>query len=142
MIFKQIKDDYIVRLNEGELLVKNLLDLVNQNEVKGAWISGLGAAKWAEIGFYDLPNKKYEWSKINRPLEILSLQGNIAWVNNELIIHIHGSFSDDKMQTLGGHVKELEVGGTCEIIINTLNSSELLRLRDDDTGLNLLNLEN
>jgi len=132
----------MVRLDKGERLIESLIKLVKQNEINGAWLNGLGAVKWAELGFYDLPNKKYEWSKINRPLEILSLEGNIAWINNEPIIHIHGSFSDDKMQTLGGHVKELEVGGTCEIIINTLNSSELLRLHDEDTGLNLLNLEN
>ena len=142
MTIKQINDGYIIRLDKGELLVENLLKLAKQSEINGAWLNGLGAAKWAEIGFYDLPNKKYEWSKINRPLEILSLQGNIAWDNNEPIIHIHGTFSDRDMKTYGGHVKELEAGGTCEILINTLNGSELLRQRDDATGLNLLNLEN
>lgn len=141
MTFKQITDGYIVRLNKGELLVENLLKLAKQNEINGAWVNGLGAAKWVEIGFYDLPNKKYNWLKINQPLEILSLQGNIAWDNNEPIIHIHGSFSDRDMKTYGGHVKELEVGGTCEIIIDALNGSELLRLRDENTGLKLLNLE-
>lgn len=141
MTIKQINSGYIVRLDKGELLVENLEKLVRQNEINGAWLNGLGAAKWVELGFYDLPNKKYKWSKIFKPLEILNLQGNIAWVNNQLIVHLHGSFSDIKMQVIGGHIKELEVGGTCEITLNILGESKLARFYDKGTGLKLLNLE-
>lgn len=131
----------LIRLNKGDLLIDTLVKLAKQHNINGAWINGLGAAKWVEVGFYDLPNKKYNWSKINQPLEIVSLQGNIAWEDNVPIIHIHGTFSDHDMKTYGGHVKELEVGGTCEITLSILSDSKLLRYHDENTGLKLLSLE-
>lgn len=130
----------IICLSKGDLLIKSLIEEVKKQNISGAWINGLGAAEWAEIGFYDLPNKKYNWSKINQPLEILSLQGNIAWKDGEPVIHIHGVFSDDKMNTIGGHVKELEVAGSCEIFIILIGDTRIERGYDEDTGLNLLDI--
>ena len=130
----------VLRLNRGDLLVKSLIDYAKEYKLTSAWINGLGAAKWTEIGFYELENKKYTWKKINKPLEILSLQGNIAWNNAEPVIHIHGVFSDDTMGAFGGHVKELEVAGTCEIKITMLEEQKIKREYDEETGLNLLNI--
>ena len=130
----------VLRLNRGDLLVKSLIDYAKEHKLTSAWINGLGAAKWTEIGFYELENKKYTWKKINKPLEILSLQGNIAWNNAEPVIHIHGVFSDDTMGAFGGHVKELEVAGTCEIKITMLEEQKIKREYDEETGLNLLNI--
>ena len=130
----------VLRLNRGDLLVKSLIDYAKEYKLTSAWINGLGAAKWTEIGFYELENKKYTWKKINKPLEILSLQGNISWNNAEPVIHIHGVFSDDTMGAFGGHVKELEVAGTCEIKITMLEEQKIKREYDEETGLNLLNI--
>lgn len=132
--------NWLVRLEKGELLVESLAKLFKEQKLPSCWVSGLGGAVWAELGFYHLDKKEYEWKKLAQPLEILSLQGNVAWDGEEPVFHIHGSFSDDKMQALGGHVKELEVAGTCEILLHKWYANNLTRSRDENIGLNLLDL--
>jgi len=131
-----IDDTYIViRFDKGDLLIKNLTELVKSEDIRGAWLSGLGAAQWVELGFYSLEQKAYQLQKFDKLLEITSLQGNISWHQNEPVAHIHGTFADDEMRAFGGHVKELSVGGTCEVILNRLPiGTRLMRKKDDSTG--------
>lgn len=140
MTYKFDSFNWLVRLEKGELLVEVLTQLVKDQKIKGAWLSGLGAAEWAELGFYDLPTKQYNWQKLSQPLEILSLQGNVAREDDMPVLHIHGTFSDQNMQAIGGHVKELEVAGTCEILLHRWYHESLNRSQDPDTGLKLLDL--
>lgn len=132
--------NWLVRLEKGELLVENLMKLVKQENIRGAWISGLGGAERVELGFYDLPSKTYNWQKFDKLLEITSLQGNVAWDSEEPVLHVHGTFSDENMRAFGGHVKELEVAGTCEILLHRWYEQGLSRSQDDKTGLKLLDL--
>lgn len=133
--------NWLVRLKKGELLVENLTKLVRDEQIQGAWISGLGGALWAELGYYDLEDKKYYWQKRDDLPEITSLQGNVAWKDGEPVLHIHGSFSDTNLQGVGGHVKELMVGGTCEILLHRwYEEPGLTRSVDKETGLTLLDV--
>lgn len=140
MTYKFDGFNWLVRLEKGELLVENLTKLVKQEKVSGAWISGVGGAQWAELGFYDLSTKQYRWKKLAQLLEITSLQGSVAWKGDDPVLHIHGTFSDEDMQALGGHVKELEVAGTCEILLHRWYADRLERAEDPETGLKLLEL--
>lgn len=133
--------NYVVRLDKGEKLVESLEKYFSGNKIaESYWISGLGAAVWAELGFYDLEKQEYMLKKIVEPLEITALTGNIAWDGDKVILHIHGSFSDKNMKALGGHVKELEVAGTCEMMLHKWYQGRLGRKHDDSVGLNLLDL--
>jgi hypothetical protein len=140
MKFKFDGYNWLVRLEKGEPLVASLVKLVKQEGVSGAWISGLGAAQSAELGFYDLDTKQYHWKKFDQLMEITSLQGNVAWNGEEPAVHMHGTFSDSNMQAFGGHVKELIVGGTCEVLLHRWYEGKLNRSEDPETGLKLLDL--
>ncbi len=140
MTFKFDGYNWLVRLEKGELLVQSLIDFVRTQNLNGAWLVGIGGALWVDLGFYDLATKKYSQKKIDEPLEILSLQGNLAWENDNPVLHIHGSFSDSKMKAIGGHVRELAVAGTCEILLHRWYYGKLTRSQDADTGLKLLDL--
>ena len=131
--------NWLVTLEIGEKLIENLTNLVKSEDIQGAWISGLGAANSAEIGFYDLESKEYKWKNLDQTLEITSLQGNIAWDKEEPVIHLHGTFSDQNMQTFGGHIREIEAAGTVEIFIHKWYGQKLTRQVDQKTGLKLLN---
>ncbi len=134
--------NYVVRLEKGELLMQSLTKLVADKQIAGAWISGLGAALWAELGYYDLEAQEYIWKLIDKTVEITGLHGNVAWLDNEPKLHIHGSFSDRDMRALGGHVKELAVGGTAEIFLHLLQAEQKLeRAQDKKIGLPLLQLQ-
>lgn len=140
MIYKFDGYNWLIRLKKGELLMENLIRFVQKEKPKGGWLSGIGGATWAEVAFYDLQAKGYEWKRFDKSLEITSLQGNIAWDGKEPVVHVHGTFSDTNMQSIGGHIKELEVGGTCEIFLHNWFQDKLTRLQDDETGLKLLDL--
>lgn len=133
-------DTWLVRLEKGELLIEVLTGLVKTQGIEAAWVNGLGGALWVELGFYDLESKQYHWQKLNQPLEITGLQGNVAWSGAEPVLHIHGSFSDSAMKAYGGHVKELAVAGTCEVRLQRWQKGRFTRLHDDEVGLQLLDI--
>jgi uncharacterized protein len=133
--------NWLVRFDRGEKLVEGLTAIVKKEKIKGAWVSGLGAAESAVLGYYNLETKAYEWKQLDQLLEITSLQGNVAWEGGVPVLHIHGTFSNHDLQALGGHVKELVVGGTCEVLLHRWYEEEgLRRSQDETTGLKLLQL--
>lgn len=132
--------NYLARLSKGELLSESLSEFADKQKIKGGWISGVGGAAWAEVGFYNLDTRQYAWQKLDQLLEIVSLSGSLAWRNGQPSLHLHGAFAGHNMQTYGGHVKELEVGGTCEIFIHVWNTGPLSRSLSEETGLKLLDL--
>lgn len=132
--------NWIVRVEKGELLVERLSKLVRDEQIQGAWISALGAASWAELGYYDLENKQYVWKRVDQLMEITTIQGNVSWAGENPVIHMHGSFSDKDMRVFGGHVKELQAGGTVEVLLHHWYKDKLSRTEDEQTGLKLLDL--
>jgi uncharacterized protein len=136
---KQITDSSssLLVLQRGEELHEALLAYARDTSLTSAWISGLGGASGATLGFYDIETKSFEWKEIDEPLEIVSLTGNLSLVDGEPFWHIHGAFSGRDFQTVSGHIKSLRVGLTCELHITSLGLS-LHRDFDDTTGLKLL----
>lgn len=133
------EQNYTLRLDRGELVVENLLGFVKDQNIKGGWVTGLGGLAWAELGFYDLNTEEYSWTKLEEPLELTNLTGNVAWKDGEPALHLHATVSDFSLHARGGHLKEAETAGTVEIFI-TRNETGFERSHDDNTGLNLLNL--
>lgn len=131
--------NYAVRLERGERLVTAIEQFVVAAKIEGAWLSGLGAASEIELGFYNLGSKAYKWRTYAQMMEVVSLTGNIAFEESEkIIIHLHGVFADDEYQVVGGHVRDLVVGGTLELFVHR-SYQLLLRRHDETTGLELFN---
>ncbi len=132
--------NWLLRLEKGELFADTLSNYVTDQNIRGAWLQGLGAAMWAEVGYYDLDQKAYQWKRLEGPLEITGLQGNVAWQGDKPVLHVHATFSDKSMLAFGGHLKDMEIAGTCEVFLHRWYGDELSRSLDDTTGLNLLDL--
>jgi hypothetical protein len=124
-------------LKRGEELQTVLAAYARETGLTSAWLTGLGGAGTATLGYYSLETKSYQWQEVTGPLEILSLTGNLSLVEGKPFWHIHGSFSDTRLQAIGGHVKELTVGPTCELLITPL-ALPLTRTPDDETGMKLI----
>lgn len=139
MVSKQIGSEYILRFDKGELLIETLLKFVKGHSVRSAWVQGIGAAVWAEVGYYNLQVKKYKFNKIEKLLEIGSLIGNITWLDGQPMTHLHIVLGDEKQQAYVGHLKELAVGGTCEVYLSTFDQA-INRRHDPATRLNLLDI--
>jgi predicted DNA-binding protein with PD1-like motif len=131
---------YVIRLDRGERLLEQLETFCKETALHGASVSGVGGATQVELGFYNLEEREYKWQTVSKTLEITSLLGTIALDDHDQpIYHLHGTFGDEDYYVLGGHVKDLVVGGTCELIIQPINKT-LHRSPDDISGLNTLNL--
>lgn len=140
MTYKYDGYNWIVKLKKGEKLLENLTQLIEKEQIKGAWISAIGAALSVELGYYHLDRQEYEWHTIEETMEIVSLNGNTAWKDDQPALHLHGVFSKDDLSTIGGHVKDLTVGGTCEIFIHRWYGEKLTRLHNEEVGLALLDV--
>lgn len=140
MKFSKHNTGYTIRLERGEQIIQTLLEFCNKESVNSAYFNGIGAVGNAQLGFYHLERKEYSWQKFESPMEVVSLTGNISMVDNQPFLHIHTVLSDEKFQTIGGHLKEATVGATLELFLQ-ITSTPLSRIFDDATGLKLLKLE-
>lgn len=134
--------NYTVRLDRGERLTEAMGQLFAESDTQliGASVSGVGAAEQLTLGFYDLETKEYIWRDFAPMYEIAGLQGTIARDEQDnLMFHLHGTFSDRDYRVVGGHVKDFVVGGTCELFIH-VTYQPLKRKLDEQTGLKLLDL--
>lgn len=132
--------NYLIVLKKGEELVENLQKFASETDIKAAWVSCIGGALEVELGFYDLDNAAYRWQTFESLSEITGIQGNIARDEaDEIVLHLHGNFSDETYQTIGGHVKRLIVGGTCEIFVHPFRQPAV-REFDEETGLKPIKL--
>jgi predicted DNA-binding protein with PD1-like motif len=140
MQYRRTQNEMVIRLDRGEKLIENLNQLAMSENLQSAWLQGLGGAQSVELGFYDLETQQYNWRTFAKLMEITSLQGNLAWIDDQPKWHVHGALSGRDFGAIGGHVKELVVGGTCEIRLSFLGDIPLRRRTDTATGLQLLDL--
>lgn len=141
MKFTSINDSYILRLETGEKLLESLTQFLKRNGINAGTLEGIGSCDEVTLGFYQLRSKAYEWRTIHEALEIVSLTGNIAIVDGEPFVHMHGVVSDSTFRTFGGHFKDAIVGATCEVVIRPFENVRLERNFDGATGLKLLTCE-
>lgn len=142
MRYQQAGNAYFIRLERGEELIATLVDWCSHHQIHSGFLYGLGGVTSAELGYYELAEKKYHWQKHDDVVEILSLQGTITKEDDDTArMHVHAALGTREMMVVGGHVKRLVVGGTAEIKLIP-GDVDIEREDDADVGLGLLDLEN
>lgn len=130
--------NYVIVLERGDKLIASLTEFAAQNNLTGLWLqSGIGSAIDATLGWYDIETKSYDWQFIDGAYEITSLQGNLTLLENKPFWHIHGIFGGPNLETKTGHVKELTINLTCELLVTQLDAP-MSRAYDETTGLKLI----
>lgn len=130
-------DNTLLMLEKGEELISTLVQYAKDQSLQGGWVTIIGGSQSLTIGFRDPALKQYIWKEYNEPLEIVGLQGNLAYINGEPSWHIHGTFSRADYSVIGGHVKSCLIGLTGEVYLQP-NATKLVRELDPTTGLNLI----
>jgi len=132
--------NYVIKLTPDERLSAVIEQFVQETKIEGAWVSGLGAAKEVELGFYDLETKEYHWKTFEGLRELASLTGNLAFdQEGKIMLHAHGVLSDQNYSTIGGHIKDLVAGATVELFIHR-TFQPLHRKLDPGVGLQTFDL--
>lgn len=129
-----------IRLFQDEDVNEQLKEACKLHDVKTAIVlSGIGQVKEVKLGYFK-EKGDYVPETFNKPLEILSLSGNICKQNNDYLLHLHIVLGDKKKNTVGGHFMEGKISITGEIVLlKTLN--DVYRKFDNNTGLKALILE-
>lgn len=130
-------DSYFIRLEKGEEVFASLEKFASDENLKSGHLSGIGALTDAELGAYLLEKKEYKREIFSDIYELLTLEGNLSYVDDKPFFHIHTVLGDHNFQTFGGHLFKATVAVTCEIHFKKFNS-EVIREMNDEVGLKLL----
>jgi len=137
---KENKNIIFVRLFPDEDVNKQLKEACRLHDVKTAVvISGIGQLKTVQLGYFK-EKGNYAPETFNKPLEILSLTGNICKQGDDYIHHLHAVLSNEKKNAIGGHFIEGTISITGEIVLLKTNI-DIQRKLDEDTGLEGLYLK-
>lgn len=131
------KDKSVLRIDKGEDCVEILKSLALDKE-RSFLFSIIGACSLVELGYYNSKTKKYFSKEFNADsIEILSVNGTVAWFESKPVIHAHGVFSNENYETFGGHVVKLIISLTGETAVDWL-PEKIIKKYDEETGLKLL----
>lgn len=139
MLYKNIGNTIVVRLEVGDEIVSSVKEICTRENLKSAVIHGIGAVRSARVGLFNFQTGVYKENEFNQPMELTSLEGSMTKMNGETYIHLHANFGDSEGRVLGGHLSHSVIGATAEIFILPLGE-EIDRFYSDEIKLNLLRL--
>jgi len=138
MVIKKLSNYlYLIRIEPNEELFESLLKFSDKEKINSGFFYGIGACKKCILGRYNEKTKDYDWRKINKQMEISSIIGNLTIKEKNKYLHIHAVLSDEKLKSIGGHLKELIVFPTCEILFFKFNK-KIYRKYNELTNLYLI----
>jgi hypothetical protein len=133
----QTSSGYVVRLDRGEEVISALTAFVQGEEIAGAAIQGLGTLHHAVLGYFDRQRQEYLKREFPEDMELLSLVGNLTWLEGAPFIHAHAVLSGSDFVARGGHLFSAEIAATGEFLIWT-TARRIARHPDSGTGLKLM----
>jgi predicted DNA-binding protein with PD1-like motif len=135
----------VARVKPGSDLLRSLQKVAAEEGVtSGIILSGVGLLKQARLRNCKSLPKKYPITDANRtflsfekPLEILSISGNVTLAERELVVHAHltlSSVEGEEITVIGGHLIEgCVVFGFSEFVIMELEGIEMAKRFDEET---------
>lgn len=131
-------DLWFLRLDKDENLFSTLEAWAAKEGLQSGHLSGIGALKNCELGFYHLAQKHYDRKLFPNEAELLSLEGNLSSLDGKPFFHIHTVLGDENFNAFGGHLFNADVAVTCEINFRPFHQ-DIVRTQNESIGLNLLN---
>jgi uncharacterized protein len=121
---------YAVIFGKGDEVVSGLTEFAQRYGVKSAHYKGLGDATGIKVGWYDYGRKQFKVIPIDTA-EVTSLIGDVAVYNGKPVAHTHVSAATSDGIVHGGHLLEMYIGPTLEVII-TVEPTPLYKKLDTE----------
>lgn len=120
--------NHAIRLTRGCDLKLEIIKYCKDNNINaGAIISGVGSLSHLYIRLAEAK----DYIDREESYEIVSITGTVSKED----VHIHISVSDNKGNTIGGHLKNgTIIDTTCELVIYELTDYAFIREFDQETG--------
>ncbi|MDC0384081.1 DUF296 domain-containing protein, partial [Candidatus Marinimicrobia bacterium] len=129
-----------IHIEKSEKIMDTLTRFCNENNIKNAKLSGIGAVKDTEIGAFDTIKKEYIKKQFIETLELVSFEGNVSLKDSVPFVHAHVVLSNHEMKTFGGHLFETTVAAVGEFFLRKFDH-HVYREMNEDVGLPCLCLE-
>ena len=128
---------YAIILAKGDEVMSGLTDFARQNKVASASFTAIGAFSHATVAWFDDARKEFRLIPIKQQVELVSMIGDIALVNDQPAVHTHVALASSDGTVRGGHVISAFVFPTLELFM-TVYPTALHKQLDDATGLKLI----
>jgi uncharacterized protein len=128
---------YAIILAKGDEVMSGLTDFARQNKVTSGSFTAIGAFSHATVAWFDDARKEFKLIPIEQQVELVSMIGNIALVNDQPAVHTHVSVASSDGTVRGGHVINAFVFPTLELFV-TVYPTPLHKESDEATGLKLI----
>ena len=129
----------LVKLTPGEEILGSLKTLARRLQIPSACLTGLGAVNDVTLALYDPAARSYVETRLIEDLEVATMTGNISWLEDDPVVHLHGVVSRADCSTAAGHFMRAVVSVTLEVMLQ-VGSQRVERKPDAAIGLNLLHL--
>ncbi len=136
MEYKKFGGTYVVRMDRGEEILKQLRELCEKEDIRLARVDALGAVDHAEVCVYDVSTKTFFKKEFDGPMEISNLCGTVTRMDGRVYLHLHVTLCDTELRAQGGHAAHLRVSATCEMTV-TLIPGSVEREMNEEIGLNV-----
>lgn len=145
MDYRRFSYTYYVRMDKGDEVISELLELCRKENISSCIFSGIGGLSQAEIQTFIPEKGEFETDTVNGMLELVSLTGNVI-TDDEMNYYHHThaavSFKDENgHHMLGGHIKSLTVLYTAEIELRPVTGGTIKRVYNPETGTGFWNFE-
>jgi predicted DNA-binding protein with PD1-like motif len=129
--------NYAIILAKGDEVMSGLTDFARQNKVTSASFTAIGAFSHATVAWFDDARKEFRLIPIEQQVELVSMIGDIALVNDQPSVHTHVAVASSDGTVRGGHVINAFVFPTLELFM-TVYPTPLHKESDKATGLKLI----
>ena len=124
------------RLAKGSDLLGALEEQCRLHKITLGEVWAIGAVTKARIGYYRQDIQKYMFLDLDRPMEILTLIGNVSLKDGQPMVHAHITLSDEEGRAYGGHLAAGTPVFACEFVLQECQSEKVFqRTLDEETGL-------
>ena len=144
MDYRRMNDICYVRIDKGEEIITELLQICCKEGIQSAVFTGIGGCSHAEIQTFIPEKGTFETEIIDGMLELINITGNIITDHDQLFHHTHAVFSyktESGHKIAAGHMKALTVLYTAEIELRPVIGGVIRRKHDPETGTGFWSFE-
>src|SRR5262245_45560246 len=102
-------EGWVIRLDPGEEVPRDVVPAATALGVRTASVTGIGALDRASLGWWDLKERRYVETRVEEPVEVVSLTGNLVVLDGAPFLHAHTVLSRRDGSTVGGHILSARV---------------------------------
>lgn len=127
---------YALCLAPGDQIVDSIAQFCSDHAITNAQITGLGSIEDPLVAHYSIQTRQFTRKELKGIFEITALSGNVGLIDGQPAPHLHVSFSDNQMNSFGGHLLAGTCSATAEIIV-TAYPSQFIKQPNEEIGLSV-----